>query len=249
MDLKQRRPLVPEDLLRDHPDAVTLLRKTHVAEDTDGRSFVLSDESVDRMGDVVRVSGWSNLDQFAKNPVALFQHRSDFPIGKWSDLRIDKNRKALIGELEFAPAGTSARIDELRALHAAGILRAVSVGFRAIESRPLKTGSGIEFLKQELVECSLCAVPANPNSLAIAKSLVSRDTLDLIFAKPGSAAVTTKRPPATIKQPVERQPSSRGQDHEAGGRADAADRGLVQAGRSPRWCARTFCSARSCASV
>jgi hypothetical protein len=46
--------------------------------DTHGTDFVLSDESEDRMGDVIRSDGWI-LNQFKRNPIALFQHRSDFP--------------------------------------------------------------------------------------------------------------------------------------------------------------------------
>jgi hypothetical protein len=83
-----------------------------------------------------------------------------------------------------------ARIDEIRALIDAGILKAVSVGFAPIESENIKAGdpfAGSRFKRQALVETSVVTVPANPNALAIAKSLkISDDTVKLIFAKPGS---------------------------------------------------------------
>src|SRR5262245_18962092 len=98
-----------------------LVRKTH-AGNTGGLDFVLSDETPDRMGDVIMVDGWQ-LANFKRNPIALFGHRSDFPIGTWSDLR-----KQLRGRLVMAPEGTSPRIDEIRRLIDAGVLKAVSVG-------------------------------------------------------------------------------------------------------------------------
>jgi hypothetical protein len=71
----------------------------------------------------------------------------------------------------------------------AGILRAVSVGFRPIESKPLnekdKDPFGPQrFTKHELVETSLVSIPANPNALAVVKSLhISQETEHLVFGK------------------------------------------------------------------
>jgi HK97 family phage prohead protease len=164
-----------------------LVRKT-IAAKADGLDFVLSDETPDRMGEIIAAAGWQ-LENFKKNPIALFGHRSDFPIGKWKELHVEKG--ALRGNLELAPAGTSARIDELRNLIEAGILKAVSVGFQPLEKQPMDEKADrffgpFKYLKQELVECSLVSVPANPNALAVAKSLkVSDDTLRMVFAKHG----------------------------------------------------------------
>lgn len=133
----------------------------------DGVGFVLSDETPDRMGDIIKADGW-DLRSFLRNPIALLNHRADQPIGTWSSLRVEGN--ALVGKLQLAPEGTSDRIDEIRRLVAAGILRAVSVGFREIESRPREgVKHGQTFVRQELVETSLVSVPANPNALAIAR--------------------------------------------------------------------------------
>ena len=48
--------------------------KTHAGE-VQGMEFVLSDESVDRMGDIISAAGW-DLKNFQKNPIALFGHTS-----------------------------------------------------------------------------------------------------------------------------------------------------------------------------
>lgn len=183
--VRPRRPLVPSDLIVDHPDAVITVRKARASADTAASlDFVLSDETPDRMGDVIRIDGWQ-LDNFRKNPIALFGHRADFPIGTWSRLRVEDG--ALRGLLTLAPQGTSSRIDEIRRLIEANILRAVSVGFRPIESRPRGADApGVLFERQELVEASLVAIPANPNAIVAAKSLgISEETRKLVFAEPG----------------------------------------------------------------
>ena len=162
-----------------------IVHKTHAAGKATGLEYVLSDETPDRMGDVIMADGW-DLTDFRKNPVALFGHQSSLPpIGKWKNLRIVD--KQLRGYLELADAGTSPRIDEIRKLVDADILRAVSVGFRPKESRPRpESDYGVFFTKSELMETSLVSVPANPNALAIAKSLnISSATIDLVFAGKG----------------------------------------------------------------
>lgn len=147
--------------------------------------FVLSDATIDRYGDIIDPNGWV-MDNFQKNPIALFNHSSNFPVGKWSSLRVENN--ALRGNLKMAPKGTSERHDELRALIDANILRAVSVGFIPLDSRARKDANGYyigeEYVKQELIETSLVSIPANPNAVLAAKSLrISKDTMDMVFGE------------------------------------------------------------------
>ena len=92
---------------------------------SDPLTYVMSDETVDRMGDVIEAKGWQ-LANFAKNPIALFGHDHSFVIGHWSDVRVQGAK--LIGKLNLLPAGISERLDEIRAAVEAGVLRAVSVG-------------------------------------------------------------------------------------------------------------------------
>src|SRR6516164_5749859 len=183
-----------DDEYRSGPQSRTI-HKTHAGE-VHGMEFVLSDESPDRMGDVILSDGWQ-LSNFRRNPIALFGHRPDFIVGRWANLRVEN--KSLRGHLALAPEGTSARIDEIRKLVEAGILKAVSVGFHSLEDEPLDKKnpfSGMRFLKQELIECSLVSIPANPNALAVAKSLkISPQTLDLVFAKHGARDRARRRGP------------------------------------------------------
>ncbi|WEK05759.1 MAG: phage major capsid protein [Candidatus Devosia phytovorans] len=150
----------------------------------DGLDFVLSDATVDRYGDIIDPNGW-DLKAFKKNPIALFGHSNDFPIGTWSNLRVEGGK--LIGRLVLATKGTSARIDELINLVEQGILRAVSVGFIPKKWEPLDAKepyAGQRYLSQELIETSLVSVPANPAALQLAKSMhLSPETMSLAFGE------------------------------------------------------------------
>ncbi len=156
-----------------------------------GLDFVLSDETVDRYGDIILADGW-DLRNFKKNPIALFGHSSGFPIGTWADLRIDGKR--LVGRLVLAAKGTSQRIDELISLVEQGILRAVSVGFRPIDSDPsIRSSPGARSATRSRSSSrrhsSRC--PRIPAALALAKSLnLSTETMSLAF---GEHAETRRR--------------------------------------------------------
>jgi HK97 family phage prohead protease len=145
--------------------------------------FTLSNESVDRMGDIIRADGW-DLTEFRKNPIALVGHDHTKIVGVWENVKIVG--KQLIGSLKLASPGTSELVDVTRRLIEQGILKAVSVGFQPVEATPRKSGEGYDFTRSVLHEVSLVAVPANSSALAIAKSL-SPDVADILFAKYGSA--------------------------------------------------------------
>jgi HK97 family phage major capsid protein/HK97 family phage prohead protease len=171
--------------------------KGAVVADDDGLEFILSDESIDRLGDQIMSDGW-DIRSFKKNPIALFNHQSSFPIGRWKNIHVTD--KALRAKLELAPAGTSERVDEIRKLVDAGILKATSVGFKPIKWEALDPDAKESFfapqrfLKQELVETSLVSVPANPNALAIAKALqISSATRALVFGEHANRDQTRRR--------------------------------------------------------
>src|SRR5262245_61099567 len=134
--------------------------------------FVLSDSSRDRVGDVIE-QNW-DLRAFRANPIALLNHVKDQIIGSWSDVRVEGGR--LIGKLRLAAEGTSPLVDTVRKLVEQKILRATSVGFMPIESEKLNEEASdifgpFRFLKSELLEVSLVAVPANPAAVQLARSL------------------------------------------------------------------------------
>lgn len=137
--------------------------------------FCFSDGSVDRVGDRIMASGW-DLAQFRRNAVALFAHDANSPpIGRATDVRVEGDR--LMGTIEFMSADLYPFADTVYEMVRQGYLRAVSVGFLPIEytfssedDRPY----GIDFKRQELLEISVCPVPANANALVAASIDIDR---------------------------------------------------------------------------
>ena len=157
-----------ENILKENKAVVEVLK---FSEDR-VMSVIASSETPDRMGDVIRAKGWK-LDNFKKNPVALFQHDHDKPIGTVEAWVEGTELKA---NIKFAPPGTTQVADDAYALYQAGILKAVSVGFSPVDDPiPLDKEMGywgpLEFPSSELLELSLVSVPANPEALQIARSL------------------------------------------------------------------------------
>ncbi len=170
---------------------MSLVRKTSAGKAAGSLSYVLSDATIDRYGDTIDPRGWQ-LDSFRSNPIALFNHSPHQPIGRWKNIRVEDDR--LVAEFVPAKKGTSQRTDEILSLIDQDILRATSVGFRAIDAEPIdpkRPAAGVRYKAQELLETSIVSIPANPSALAIAKSLhISNDTMSLVF---GEQAVTRQR--------------------------------------------------------
>ena len=135
------------------------------------RRFVFSDSTVDHSNDSIEAAGWL-LDTFRANPVALFAHDSSaLPIGRAANVSVQN--KKLVGDIEFADADTYPFADTVFRLVSGGFLKAVSVGFKPKKwkltsdtNRPY----GIDFKQQELLEISVCPIPANPSCLIEARS-------------------------------------------------------------------------------
>lgn len=175
----------------------------------EGFDFVMSDGSMDRHGTRINPDGWE-LDEFRKNPIALWAHGTDpvrgrVPIGKWENVRSEGGK--LLGKLVLADEGSSSFVDELRRLVQQGILRAVSVGMDFMQ--PGKPGGKWEIERAGLREVSLVAVGSNPNALSMARSLdISESTIRSVFGehareddrgavKPGEHAVKSSEARAT----------------------------------------------------
>lgn len=161
---------------RDRDKSMKEVFKSAPLEITEGRkaSFVASEESIDRMGDIIRVRGWE-LDNFRKNPVLLWGHKSEEPpIGGVNSIGIQGTK--LIADVEFATKDQNPFADQIYQMVQAGYIRAVSVGFMPLEEPEIRRGKGGEFLgyeftRQELHELSVVSVPAHQDALAYAKGL------------------------------------------------------------------------------
>lgn len=126
--------------------------------------FIASDNSVDRYGESIDQNGWQ-LDNFRKNPVVPDSH--DYSsvskiLGRATNVQVRDGR--LTNRVEFAivnPLGNLAY-----KMAQGGFIKSQSVGFIPLEwenglgaDQPART-----YKKQELLEISLVAVPANPGA-------------------------------------------------------------------------------------
>lgn len=123
---------------------------------------VATTPAVDRVGDIIEPLG-VKFD----NPLPLlWQHEHDKPIGS---VKFDKPTKAGI-DFEATLASTDEpgtlkdRLDEAWQSIKMGLVRAVSIGFRAIEFAFME-GGGIRFLETEVYELSAVTIPANAQAL------------------------------------------------------------------------------------
>jgi HK97 family phage major capsid protein/HK97 family phage prohead protease len=164
--------------------------------------FVLSDDSIDRMGDVIEAKGWQ-LDRIKTAPPVLYNHNKDEQIGSWTNIRQVGNQ--LVGRILWADMEDWPKGRYIRGLVRGGHLRTVSVGFRPLAREPLTKEASKEygpwrFTKAEILECSIVTVPANPNAVALAKSLnITNEIVAEVFGEsarsfaisPGEPARTT----------------------------------------------------------
>ena len=134
-----------------------------------------STEDVDRMGDIIKTSGWK-LGPFKKNPVFMWAHDySQPPIGRALKVWVDKETKRLMFNVEFAGPDVYEFADTIYKLYKGGFLHATSVGFIPLnwegkdEENPNPKWEGNVFTSQELLELSAVPVPANANALASAR--------------------------------------------------------------------------------
>ena len=144
----------------------------HLTADTQtekGYSWTLSTYDLDRFGERIDPKGW-DFAQYIKNPVVEWAHRYDIPaIGKIEGLAVDDNGLhglVIFNDKEYDAFGWS-----IGERVKAGVIRAGSVGFRVIEieipnKNDSQDGTNLIFRKQELLEFSICNVPANPFALA-----------------------------------------------------------------------------------
>lgn len=151
----------------------------------------LTDETVDRYGDIVKATG-GDFTNYKKNPTLLAFHNSrTFPIG--AVIKLQREGTATVGWLYFMdnnldPTGVA---DAAFRMAAAGILKGGSIGFipkeveEPDEKKRQKLGMGkwgVIFTKWELIEFSVCPVPANPNALSFGE-MRNKDVYGLATAR------------------------------------------------------------------
>jgi HK97 family phage prohead protease len=140
--------------------------------------FIASDESVDRYGDVIAADGWQ-LKNFRDAPRFLWNHDYNAPIGSVPEIEVKGTR--LLARAKFEAKGIFRELsDSLWEMVKAGLLNTVSVGFTVGNEKGVdydyiyddaERVTGYRYLRPELLELSLVTVPANPNAVALGRSL------------------------------------------------------------------------------
>ena len=126
----------------------------------------------DRAGDTIDAHAWTKggLNNFEKNPIILFNHNYDKPIGRATGLKVtDKG-------LELKAKISKSAPDHVAQLVKEGILGAFSVGFRVKDADYLEETDGLKIKDAELFEVSVVSVPCNQAAtFSLAKSFDSMD--------------------------------------------------------------------------
>lgn len=124
----------------------------------------------DRAGDSISADAWTKggLKNFEKNPIILFNHDYDRPIGRATGLRVTERGLELEAKIsKSAPANVCELVKE-------GILGAFSVGFRVKDADYIKETDGLLIKDAELFEVSVVSVPCNQEAtFSLAKSFNS----------------------------------------------------------------------------
>lgn len=160
--------------------------------------------SVDRVGDVIDPMG----AQFAEDLPLLWQHRHDQPVGR---VKFGKPTKAGIpftASLPHIPqpGALQARVDEAWDSVRSGLVRAVSIGFRALKDgiETLKDG-GYLFKSTEIMELSLVTIPANSDAVITAIKAFDQQHLPAIGStgdegeQPIAEAVAPRKAHAVVR--------------------------------------------------
>jgi HK97 family phage prohead protease len=138
-------------------------------EAAEGLAWTLSTFDLDRFGERIDPAGW-DFRRYLDNPVVEWAHRYDIPaIGRIEKIIADDgglHGLVIFNDKDYDPFGWA-----IGQRVKAGVIRAGSVGFRVIEielpnKETAKDGTTLIFRKQELLEFSICNVPANPSALA-----------------------------------------------------------------------------------
>jgi len=144
--------------------------------DMERRKLVMvgTDETRDRDGDIIRLSGWK-MDNYKKNPVFLWAHNyGSVPIARAEKVIKKKDPPRMEFQLSFPTKGIYPFADMILELYGGKFINTSSVGFIPSKWEPIpeeEKGSGPDnpygrvYTSQELLELSGCAVPSNPNAL------------------------------------------------------------------------------------
>jgi HK97 family phage prohead protease len=133
-----------------------------------------STNDTDRAGDVIEKEAWEKggLDNYTNNPVVLFNHDYNRPIGRATGLETDDRGLRITANISKSAGDVTNLVKE-------GILRALSVGFRVKDADYIEETDGLKISDAELFEVSVVSVPANQAAtFSVAKSFDTQSEYD-----------------------------------------------------------------------
>lgn len=123
-------------------------------------TFVISDESVNSYGYIVKTDG-IDTTEFERNPVMLYMHERKTVVGRWDNIR--KDGKRLLADAVFDESSDLGV--RVKKQVEGGFLRSASIGIDILEETTI---DGIKTVtKSELLEVSIVDIPANKNALKL----------------------------------------------------------------------------------
>ena len=129
-----------------------------------------STNDFDRAGDTISPEAWAKggLKNFENNPIILFNHDYNKPIGRATGLKVTPNGLELEAKIsKSAPEHVCDLVKD-------GVLGAFSVGFRVKDADYLSETDGYKIKDAELFEVSVVSVPCNQAAtFSLAKSFDS----------------------------------------------------------------------------
>jgi len=130
-----------------------------------------STNGLDRAGDIIESDAWTKggLENFKNNPIILFNHNYDKPIGRAKDLQVTENGLEISAKISKAAGDVTQLIKD-------GVLGAFSVGFKVKDADYMTETDGYKIKDAELFEVSVVSVPCNQGAtFGLSKSFDSME--------------------------------------------------------------------------
>ncbi len=131
-----------------------------------------STNDFDRAGDTISADAWAKggLKNFENNPIILFNHDYNKPIGRATGVKVTPDGLELEAKIsKSAPESVCELVKD-------GVLGAFSVGFRVKDADYIQETDGYKIKDAELFEVSVVSVPCNQAAtFSLAKSFDSQE--------------------------------------------------------------------------
>ena len=177
-----------------------------------------STNAMDRAGDIIETEAWTKggLENFKNNPIILFNHNYDRPIGRAKDLQVTDKGLEISAKISKAAGDVTQLIKD-------GVLGAFSVGFKVKDADYMTETDGYKIKDAELFEVSVVSVPCNQGAtFGMAKSFDSmedynkyKQTFYKANSNDSADAVEIEQPNRAIAQEMETNMSNEKQSPES----------------------------------